>query len=323
MNAALAQVDNNIIESGQVMNEQQILDKFADILEIDVANGDAREDTLRAYASNMKMFVQWYKDQGFNINEIREWHIKKYRQFMINEGLAHATQSLKLTTLRRFFKGLKDRDIIERNPAANVKPPRDREAKTDIKYLSPGEVELLSRELKQVNGVKGARDRAMIALMLREGLRAVEVVRANVADIDERDNKILIHGKGKDAYIYPSQDTLDKINEYLELRKEPDTDEQGLPLFVNLDRRTGGRRLTRPGLRSVVNKYFKMADIKVKGLSCHALRHTCGKSLYEKTKDVRVVQEVLRHSDPSTAAKYAHITERKEARYTEDIEITF
>lgn len=322
MNTVVTQ-DNNIIEYGQGMTEQQVLDKFADILEIDIANGDARPDTIRAYISNMRTFTKWFKSEGYNINDIKDWHIKKYRQHMIDRGLAHATMSLKLTTIRRFFEGLVERDVIDKNPAANVRPPRDREAKETRKHLTPGEVELLIRELRAAEGFKGCRDKAMIALMLLEGLRAVEIVRANVVDLDLEEGRLLVHGKGKDGYIYPRKDTIKMITDYLELRGEIEEDQDGIPLFTNLDHRCSGQRLTRPGLRSVVNKYLKAAGIKRPGISCHALRHTCGMMLYKGSKDIKVVQETLRHSDPSTAAKYSHITERKKARYTEDIPINF
>ena len=320
-----AVLQNELIEPEQQagLTESRVLESFAEILNLDIANGDARPDTIRAYKSNMRLFVDWYREQGYNINNIKEWHIKQYRQHMINRELARSTMSLKLTTIRRFFEGLKDRGIIDNNPAANVKPPRDREAKEERKHLTAGEVELLVRELRATEGIKGLRDRAMIALMLMEGWRAVEVVRANVEDIDFEEGIILTRGKGKDGHIYPRKDTLKMIADYLELRGPVKPDQEGTPLFVNLDRRTGGQRLTRPGLRTIINRYFKDAGVKRPGISCHALRHTCGMMLYKGTKDIKVVQETLRHSDPSTAAKYSHITERKKARYTEEIPINF
>ena len=323
MQSAVVETVNKPMDHHGGLKESEVLDNFADILNIDIANGDARPDTIRAYKSNMKLFVEWYREQGYNINNITEWHIKKYRQYMINRELARSTMSLKLTTIRRFFEGMKDRGYIEKNPAENVKPPRDREAKETRKHLTPGEVELLIQELNNSSGIKSLRDKAMIALMLMEGWRAVEVVRANVEDIDWQEGVIFTRGKGKDGHIYPREDTLQMINDYLEAREAVKPDDSGTPLFVNLGHSTKGTRLSRPGLRKAVNSYLKAAGIKRDGISCHALRHTCGMMLYKNSKDIKVVQETLRHSDPSTAAKYSHITERKKARYTEDIPIKF
>lgn len=52
------------------------------------------------------------------------------------------------------------------------------------------------------------------------------------------------------------------------------------------------------------------------GLSCHVFRHSCGTNLYAETKDLRLVQDTLRHRDPKVTARYAHLTGRLEHRST-------
>ncbi len=301
----------------RIPGEEQLMEVFADFLKVDVANGDAREDTLRSYMTHIKDFVNFCKDGGINPGQATSETVKTYRKTLIERDLAHATISLKLVTVRRFYQGAVNRRMLESNPADGVKPPRKRESTDTKKHLSAGEAEILFRKVKEETGLKGLRDKAIVAMMALEGLRSVEITRANIEDIEE--GRILVHGKGKDDYIYPRKDTQKALKEYFLTRGEVRTDEQGTPLFVAVGNRAGGRRLSKDGVRSIINKYLTQAGLKKKGISCHALRHTCGTLLYQATRDVKVVQSTLRHSDVSTAAKYSHIIEASEARYTENI----
>ena len=52
---------------------------------------------------------------------------------------------------------------------------------------------------------------------------------------------------------------------------------------------------------------------------CHVFRHSCGTNLYAATKDLRVVQETLRQRDPKVTARYAHVQQRMDKRYTSSI----
>jgi integrase/recombinase XerC/integrase/recombinase XerD len=187
-----------------------------------------------------------------------------------------------------------------------------------------GEAELLFRAVPKDSEIKSLRDKAMIGLMALEGLRRVEIVRACVSDIgsDLEGLRLLVHGKGKERFIYPREDTARALQEYLTARGAVERDNQGEPLFVQV--RKGGSamgRISRTGVNKVVDYYLRKAGLKREGLSCHALRHTCGALLYQATRDVRAVQETLGHSNIATSAGYAHIIERGKARYTREIPV--
>ena len=78
-------------------------------------------------------------------------------------------------------------------------------------------------------------------------------------------------------------------------------------------------RITRVGIRYVINKALTNAGLKQPGYACHLFRHSCGTNLYQETKDLRVVQETLRQRSPKVTAKYAHVHERMENRVTRGI----
>lgn len=305
-----------------VMSVEQMV---ADWLHLDVANGDACVDTLKTYRGNFQSWLTWCKENQVHPGQATIEDIKGWRQDLIAAGSKPSTISLKLTTVRRFYQSAVDRGILKSNPATNVRAPRERRAvREQIKYLSAGEAELLFRAVPKDSEIKSLRDKAMIGLMALEGLRRVEIVRACVFDIgsDLEGLRLLVHGKGKERFIYPREDTSRALQEYLAARGAIERDNQGEPLFVQV--RKGGTamgRISRTGVNKVVDHYLQKAGLKREGLSCHALRHTCGALLYQATRDVRAVQETLGHSNIATSAGYAHIIERGKARYTREIPV--
>ena len=291
---------------------------------LDVANGDAREDTIKTYLSQIRQWFTWCKDQGVAPADAKTDDLKRYRGSLVDRGAKHSTISLKLTTIRRFYQGAVDRKLLQENPADGVKAPKDRSAYEKTKHLSAGEAELLFRAIPG-NELRALRDRAMLVMMTIEGLRRVEVVRMNVGDMKNLDDpaecKVLVRGKGKDSYIFPREETVSMLAEYLAARGGMRPDAEGEPLFVSIDKgNTPRRRLSRIGLNGIVDQYFVTVGVKREGVSCHALRHTCGHLIYRETKDLRVVQEVLRHSSPATAAKYSDV-DSKMNRHTKNISI--
>ena len=293
---------------------------FEEIIDFDVASGDARKDTVKSYMSHLRLFLEWCQEENYKPDRMGKWDIKKYRKHLLNKGLCSSTIALKLTVLRQFFQGLVDRDYIGSNPALGVRPPKDRMAEDNIKYFTPDEIE---RFLLQIRNAR-VRDQAMIAMMLMEGWRVVEVARASVENINFSKGEILTRGKGKNAYIYPRQDTMELLKRYLSLRgNNVDIDELGTPLFVSHSNFSSGSRMSRNGIRKVVDGYLKRAGLKRPGMSCHALRHTCGMEIMRQTGNVKAVQLVLRHEDISTSGKYAHLANSKTARYSEQSQISF
>ena len=307
------------------VSDPDLTELLANWLNLDVANGDACTDTLNTYQSQIQTWLTWCNENSVCPGQATIENIKNWRNDLINAGAKPSTISLKLTIVRRFYQSAVDRELIENNPAINVHAPKDRRAKKEqIKYLSAGEAELLFREISSGGSVKALRDRAMIGLMALEGLRRVEIVRACVSDIEgnTQEMRLLIHGKGKERYVYPREDTAAALTEYLAMRGSVVEDDQGEPLFVQV--RKGGHiegRITRQGVNSIIDHYLLKAELKRVGLSCHALRHTCGALLYQATRDIRAVQETLGHSDIATSADYAHIIERGQERYTKQIPV--
>ena len=304
-------------------HNQNLLGDFVEYLKADIANGDAADDTLTVYFNQLYLFLLWCQENNFHPAEIDRNVIKDYRKYLIDQGMRSTTIKLKLIVVKRFFDCAVERNFIKVNPAKGVVAPRDRQARLKgiQNYLTEEEASLLFQSIPKQSPEKYDRARAIIGLMALEGLRTIEVHRMNIEDINFSRGEIYVHGKGHDDYIYPRDDTLDILEQHLSRQEKIPRDDQGTPAFVSLSNNKNGHRLSRTAIRDIVDGCLTAAGLKKPGLSCHCLRHTCGTLLYRATKDLRIVQETLRHQSPTVTSLYAHIIRKEEEKATEKIHL--
>lgn len=302
-------------------NTDDLLNTFAVFVHIDVANGDASEDTVRGYFSQVKAYVDWCRQAGVHPATATEDDIKLYRQHLVAEGYEPGTIAHKLTVIRRFYAAIKDRGYRADNPAAGVKPPRDRSAEDDIPYLSEEDLTRLLASVPRDGKVASLRDLALLAFLGLQARRQIEAHRASVEDI-RPDGSMVVHGKYHDTVIQLRDDVRALFEEYIAKRGPVVPDDMGTPLFVAVGNRAGGKRMSRRGIRMVVDGYLEEVGLKREGLSGHALRHTGATLAYAATRDLRATQELLGHRDPKTTSRYAHIVDRKENNAAAAIGIT-
>lgn len=308
--------------------EEIFLDNYEDVLKKYIAGGNPSNDTLKNYFGQIREFLSWCKDNDFKPLRLQEAHIILYRDFLLEKKQKVNTVAAKLNAIRKFYHIAQKFHIIQDNPAEDVKAPRDPDAALiNIPYLSAGKLEYLFRSIPKETE-KELRDKVIIAFMAIEGLRTVEIHRMNEEDINVEQQIIVIHGKGKNAMIYPRPDTFALLMRYLESKDRFRMNQNGsyineemTPVFTSTSNNMYGHRLIRQTVRDAVNKWLVAADLKEKGKAGHMLRHTCATLLYQETKDLKQVQETLRHSSTNMSSKYAHLTDRQENRYTNSIPV--
>jgi len=150
----------------------------------------------------------------------------------------------------------------------------------------------------------GLRDRAIMETMYASGLRVSELINLEISNIFFEDGFLRIFGKGSKERIVPIGQTALKFiekycNEERNLLKNKDSHN-----FVFLNFR--GKKMTRMAVWNIVKKYSSLAGIK-KEIHPHTLRHTFATHLLEGGADIRIIQEMLGHSDISTTQIYTHI----------------
>lgn len=297
---------------------EQLQNAFADFLRLDIAAGDAADDTLRTYVSQIKQYFAWCFDYQVNPATVTRTDIKEYRRFLVEvKNYKPATIGLKLTTVRRFYDAAVEQGLMSVNPVVGVKPPRDKKDPAEkINYLESHELKLLLHSLVDDGSIKAKRDRLLIAIMALEGTRTIEMHRASIGDLVQQGSNIGIRVEGKRSIrVVPLTPYLtDLLKDYLQTRKKKGEMLQGdRPLFIAVGNRAGGKRLSRVSIRRIVDKYLVATNLKHRlgrTISAHSLRHTAGTLALRNGADLRQVQDLLGHADPRTTSIYAHVNDR-------------
>jgi len=284
---------------------------FAAFLRLEVAQGAATPDTHRGYWSQVRAWTAWCQAQACCLATAPATAVKAYRQALVEAGYQPASIAHKLAVLRRFYAAAVVEGLRLDNPALGVHPPRDRRAPELLPCLAEGELVRLLAAVPRAETAPALRDRALLALLAVQGLRTVEVARANVEDLYHGDPVVLrVRGKTRDRLLPLRPDLAAVLQAYLAARGTVRDDATGTPLVAAVGNRAGGQRLSRRGIRHVVDGYLRQAGLKRPGVSDHALRHTAATLAYKYTRDLRAVQHMLGHADPRTTARYAHLVER-------------
>jgi site-specific recombinase XerD len=293
---------------------------FAEFLDIDVSAGDASADTLKTYTRQLYQFLQWCDRRQLNPVTLIKDDIKKYRHWMIKQQqYKPATIALKLAVVRRFYQAAVEKGLIAINPAAGVKPPREKfDPAEKITYLEAAEVEVLFGVIPQDGSLKSARDRLMLGIMALEGTRTVELHRADIASVVRQGKNLGVRVEGKRSIrVVPlTPDLARLLVEYLHQREtNGEVLKPTRPLFISTGNNSRGKRISRRGIRTIVDTYLKLADLKHtpgRTISAHSLRHTAGTLALRSGADLRQVQDLLGHSDPRTTSIYTHVGDRWE-----------
>lgn len=268
--------------------------------------------TIKHYRHDLNTFGNYLKEnfghdlEKLQVNEISEFELTEFlSDLILIKGYSPKARNRKLYSLRSFFKFLKKKKIIEDDPTQSIEA-----TKTDLKsepiYLRVNEIKKYIEAIHRYQSKYRKRDLAITKMFLYCGLRISELVKLNLEDINFEDKSIKFYGKGnKERYVPLHDEVITAIKKYLPERNQiqPKNDDARIALFLS----NQGNRISVRTIQMMVKKYAKFAGIKnASKITPHKLRHTFATALYKQTKDLRVLQELLGHSDISTTQIYTH-----------------
>ncbi|MBE7021734.1 MAG: tyrosine recombinase XerC [Ruminococcaceae bacterium] len=234
---------------------------------------------------------------GITLHDLYE-----FLSYTSSERLNNAnSRARKVAALRSFFKYLHVKaKLIDDNPARDLDSPKI--PKSLPKYLSLDESRAL---LENIEGNNHYRDYAIITLFLNCGMRLSELVGINLRDIKEE--KLTVIGKGnKERVIYLNQACMKALDDYIKNERP----HEGIKaphqnaLFISRNK----RRISNQTVQHIIKKHLKAAGLDDTKYSVHKLRHTAATLMYQYGHvDVRVLQEILGHTDLSTTQIYTHL----------------
>ena len=300
---------------------EAMVECFAQYLELVVADGDAAPDTITTYNRRVQQYLAWCQDFHVTPALADREAILRFRSSLIKTRKQQpATIALTLVVIRRFYEACLIKNLVKENPVIGVKAPRSKVTDGDrYTFLTGSQLQLVLDAVGKDNSIKALRDRLLIAMMALEGLRSVEVFRANLGDIQHSHQQyfLKVDGKKKIKTVPLRSDIVTVLKKYQQARKESGEELSCTsPLIISLSNQTKGERLSRRGIEYIVDGYLEKTELKridnSQSRSTHSLRHTAGTLGLAGGASLRQVQELLGHSDPKTTAIYAHVLERYE-----------
>jgi integrase/recombinase XerD len=292
---------------------------FTNFLQFDVANGGASGDTIVTYWTQVKQYLEWCRESKIDPREATRETIKVYRWWLGERGYKPKTIAVKLTAVSRLYDAAVEYGLIGGNPAWGVKPPTESiDPAAKITYLEQGEATVLLQSIENSSALKTWRDKLLLGVMTLEGTRTVEMHRLNIGDVVRQGERVGVKVSSKrHMRVVPLTPQLAQLMEgYLTERRGSGFDcTVDSPLLLNLSNYGRGERLSRRGIRQVVDKYLQATNLKYmegRTLSAHSLRHTAGTLALRNGATLRQVQDLLGHADPRTTAIYAHVGDRWE-----------
>ena len=246
--------------------------------------------TRVSYATDLRLFAAWCHEAKLNLFIVRRAHLELYGRWLEETGRMRSTVARRLSTLASFYKYAEQEDLVDRNPALNVRRPKvDYESRT--LGLDRNE---LGAFLVQA-GVGSARDHALASLLALNGLRISEGLGADVEDLDfERGHRTLkiVRKGGKRVTIPLAPRTSRALDLYLGERRTG-------PIFLGAK----GGRMDRHAADRTVKRLARQAGI-AKRISPHSLRHSFITAALDAGVALRDVQEAASHADPRTTMRY-------------------
>ena len=171
-------------------NTLPIQDRSINGIDTDFLNSqDVKQTSRDLYGRTIKQFVVWLESKNLSLMQLRREEILQYKEWLLNSERSNLTVGSYLTSVRKFFEWLETKRYYP-NIAKGIKTPiRDKGFKKDVLTTNQIKELLVSVDLTDL---KGKRDFAILNLLLRTGLRTIELVRANIEDLSQKGGSCFI-----------------------------------------------------------------------------------------------------------------------------------
>jgi integrase/recombinase XerD len=297
------------------MRDSGLIEAFIEMMS---AERGAAENTLAAYRRDLEDASGYLGGRGADLSKADTEMVRGYIQSISAQGFAATSQARRLSSLRQFYRFLYSEGHRGDDPTATVDSPR--KARPLPKTLSVDDVgrmlDLAEEEAKAEPNLLTLRLHALVETLYATGLRVSELVSLPATAACANRDHILIKGKGNKERIVPlSGKAKTALSAFLALRNKaaafadnpwlfPATSESG-----HLARQVFARDLKGLAARALISS---------KLISPHVLRHAFASHLLQNGADLRVVQELLGHSDISTTQIYTHVLAERLERLVHD-----
>ena len=291
---ALVVVQGREIEVGNNKDWRDLVASF-------ISSQDVSESSRKLYTRTLSQYFVWMERERKKLSTLTRTDVLEYKDYLQEQRLSSLTISSYITAVRKFYEWAEGEKLYP-NIAKGIKTPRRQQA-----FKKQHLTDAKSKELLEHFQNQSLRDYAIANLILRTGLRTIEVVRANIEDITFKgERRILkVWGKGrleKDDFVVLSEKAYLPIRNYLAVARKGA--KSGEPLFTSTSHQNYGERLTTKTISSLCKDGLKAIGLEGKEFTAHSLRHTTAVAILKHGGQLTDVQSVLRHSSPVTSQIY-------------------
>ena len=291
---ALVVVQGREIEVGNNKDWRDLVASF-------ISSQDVSESSRKLYTRTLSQYFVWMERERKSLSTLTRKDVLEYKDYLQEQSLSSLTISSYITAVRKFYEWAEGEKLYP-NIAKGIKTPRRQQA-----FKKQHLTDAKSKELLEHFQNQSLRDYAIANLILRTGLRTIEVVRANIEDITFKgERRILkVWGKGrleKDDFVVLSEKAYLPIRNYLAVARKGA--KSGEPLFTSTSHQNYGERLTTKTISSLCKDGLKAIGLEGKEFTAHSLRHTTAVAILKHGGQLTDVQSVLRHSSPVTSQIY-------------------
>jgi site-specific recombinase XerD len=267
-----------------------------------------KPSTLRGSFHAVRSFLTFYVSSGkSHLQEIVNDNLEAFVEYEQDRGLKVSTVRTRLKHIWAFLRFLSERDII----GESILKRKIKLRVPDFlpRAIAPGDVR------KLIGAIKETRDRALVLVLLRTGMRIGELLGLQMRDLDIRERKIHIYEGEKNSLgrvVYLSDDALMALRLWLTKR-----DKSKEYLFYGR-----GSKLCYSSAWNIFAKYLSETKLQHKGYTIHCLRHTFASELLNAGMRLECLQLLLGHSDIEMTRRYARLTDKsREEEYFRAMEI--
>ena len=291
MEIALTNTQDVIVVTPQRIDE--LVDSF-------INSQDVKQSSKLLYRRTLKQYFNWVSKKGYLLSEIARTELLQYKEDLLTSGMSSLTVGSYITSVRRFYEWTEANKFYP-NVAKGIKTPK-RKQQFKKQPLLPAQATALLDYYQS----KALRDYAIITLLLRTGVRTVEVIRATVGDITFKGSQrvLLVQGKGrdeKDNFVVLTDKTYLPIAQYLATRKDVNSMD---PLFISTSNNSKGDKLTTRTISYIAKEGLKAIGLDERSFTAHSLRHTTAVNILRAGGSLETAQFTLRHSNPATTQIY-------------------
>ena len=259
--------------------------------------------TIRNYVIDLTTFFEFLNSISLkSLHDLHKNHIRGYMRWLSMRNVSRKSISRKLSSLKTFFTYLEDNNEISHNPAEMVKPP-----KQDQKLPRIENSEDISKMMEEdfISTKMKLRNSTIIEVLYGSGMRVSELRNLLLENINLESGEIKVKGKGnKERIVLIGEKAVNSIKKYLDFERK--TTSNTNYLFLN----KFGNPISTRSIQRIVKKYSQIAGLH-EDFHTHTLRHSFATHMLDGGADIKVVQELLGHSSPTTTQIYTHISKEK------------